>query len=159
MAVDEGFTVDCAVGSREQVADGLRNLRIANEIVLEMTAIGTLALLNIESVLKNLGTQVVVSQATINELTEMITRDELETGEGGFVSRQGDQPVYIRRDAQEHQNHIKRLKALLDTIRSCARVIPAREAIALEPERRKVLDSAFGHYGTEAILLAGHPVD
>lgn len=157
MATEEGFTVDCTIGSREQIAEGLQNLRIANEIVLEMTAIGTLALLNIESVLKNLGTQVVVSQATINELAEMIARDEMETGEGGFVSRQGDQPVYHRRDPQEHQNHIKRLKALLDTIRSCARVIPAREAIALEPERRELLDSAFGRYGTEAILLAAQP--
>jgi hypothetical protein len=157
MAVEEGFTVDCAVGSREEVVDGLQNLRIANEVVLEMTAIGTLALLNIESVLRNLGTQVLVSQATINELTEMISRDELETGEGGFVSKQGNQPVYTRRDPKEHQKHIERLKALLSTIRSCARIIPAREAIALEPEKRQVIDSAFGRYGTEAILLAGQP--
>jgi tetratricopeptide (TPR) repeat protein len=157
MAVDEGFTVDCAVGSREEVVDALQNLRIANEIVLEMTAIGTLALLNIESVLQNLGTQILVSQATVNELTEMIARDEMETGEGGYLSKQGDQPVYTRRDPKEHQNHIERLKALLSTIRSCARIIPGREAIALEPEKRKGLDSAFGRYGTEAILLASQP--
>jgi hypothetical protein len=122
-----------------------------------MTAIGTLALLNIEAAVQNIGTQVLVSQATINELTEMIARDEMETGEGGYLSKRGDQPVYTPRDLKEHQNHIQRLKALLSTIRSCARIVPAREAIALDPERRELLDTAFGRSGTEAILLASLP--
>jgi hypothetical protein len=35
--------------------------------------------------------------------------------------------------------------------------VPGRDAITLEPDRREVLDQAFGRYGTEAILLAGAP--
>lgn len=157
MATEEGFLIDCSLGSREEISDALQNLRISNEIVLEMTAIGTLALLNIESVLQNLGIQVLVSQATINELTEMVANQERETAEGGYLAKVGDRYVFKERNADEHQAHVRRLKALLSTIRSSTRIVPGREAINLEPAKRDLLHSAFGRYGTESILLASLP--
>jgi tetratricopeptide (TPR) repeat protein len=157
LAVQEGFVLDCSLGSREERADALQNIKICSEIVLEMTAIGTLALLNIESILPTLGIPLLVSQATVSELAEMIAREEMETAEGGNLSKVDGQYVYQERSLEEHQKHLRRLKALLSAISGSARIVPGRDVIALEPSKRKVLDQAFGRYGTEAILLAGSP--
>jgi tetratricopeptide (TPR) repeat protein len=155
LAAQEDFTIDCSLGSQEEQADALANIRICSEIVLEMTAIATIGLLNLELFLPNLGMQLLVSQATITEMTEMIARAEMETGEGGHFFKFGDQYTYQERSAEDQQKHVRRLKTLLSVVQSSARIVSGRDAVMLDPSRRDLIDSAFGRYGTETILLAG----
>lgn len=52
--------------------------------------------------------------------------------EGGNLSKVDGQYVYQERSLEEHQKHVRRLKALLSAISGSARIVPGRDVIALE---------------------------
>ena len=157
IASRRGLSLACCAGTQEERSEAVENIKVSGEVVLELTAIATLSLLELEDVLRRLGLSIIVSQDTVAQLSEMIQDEELSTGKGGLFSKIEGRYALIEYSAEEKQKYINALRKLFDVLKSSAKTLPSRELLNMDPERRENLYKAFGQYGTESILLATAP--
>jgi tetratricopeptide (TPR) repeat protein len=150
----QGLALSCCTGTQDERAKALAAMEVCTGIVLDLSAIGTLSLLGIEDCLENIRVPLIISQATISELNEMVHREEMTKSKSGFMTKVDGQYAFIEDTPQEKQQRILNLRKLVDLLKSVAKVMPCMDLVTFEAERRESLYKAFGQYGTESILLA-----
>lgn len=154
----DGLSVACCVGTADENKRALDSISTCSEIVLDLTAIGTLSLIGHEGLLKTLGIPIIVSQSTFAELTEMVNKQELETSPGGLFTKIGEKYALLERTRQDYEQQLAKLKSLASLIKSCAEILPCMgQLVSLPPDRRDLLYKALGQHGAESILLATMP--
>jgi tetratricopeptide (TPR) repeat protein len=152
-----GLKFSCCGGTQEERTQAVDALNVCGEVVLDLSAIATLCLLGIEESLRSFGVSIIVSQATLAELNEMIRQDELSTSESGYFTKVGEQYTFIESTIEEKQQRVVALKKLVELLKSVAKIMPCRDLVAFDAERREILYKAFGQHGAESILLAASP--
>ena len=160
VAHSRDVSVRCCNGTGEEREESGRALRACNRLVLDMSAIGTLFLLDLVHVLGELRTEVVVSRGTVNQLRTMVANTEMLRGGGreAGVLRMGESGLgIVESKAEDIEGYIGSLRTLVEDLERHCRVERCPELAAIEPRRREGLLESLGRYGVETLVLAGTP--
>lgn len=157
LATSEEDFVRCAHPTPNALADALATLETKRTVVLDLVALTTLRLLGItRQVLTSGRFHFVISAATYTELQELRAKARFSTPHGTMFYK--DNQHYMTQTTQEQS---EREKAAFEEWMQCVEknitVVSVPEIATLDPERRKVLENAFGWEGLEAAFAALAP--
>ncbi|HVN26966.1 MAG TPA: hypothetical protein VMT64_00690, partial [Candidatus Binataceae bacterium] len=137
--------IKCCQGSEEELNAALTAHRRANSIVLDLTAIATLALLDRLDLLETWPRRFLVSQSTLDELR----RDQ--NAPGFALNGTAD---WIGAESNMLDVHPA---DLADRVASICTIVDGGVISTLSPHQREELIGHFGRHGVESILLASMP--
>jgi hypothetical protein len=126
-------------------------------VVLDLVALTTLRLLGItRQVLTSGRFRFVVSAATFTELQELRAKARFSTPHGTIFYKDG-QHYMTETTAEQSEREKVAFEAWMQCVEKNTTVVSVREVAALDPERRKVLEKAFGWEGLDAAVAAVAP--
>lgn len=157
LAANDASTLFCCAGTKEEREAAFEAMQVATAVVVDITAIATLAILDATEVLRTFPSRFIVSQATMELLQEHLVKEQLNTAKGGSLGKTDSGYAMIEYTEAHRLALVSQLSALIDLVRTVATIVPCRELAGFEVERRQLLDKAFGRYGAEAIVLASTP--
>ena len=157
LATSEADSVRCAYPAMDALANAIATLETKSTVVLDLVALTTLRLLGItRQVLTSGRFRFVVSAATYTELQELRAKARFSTPHGTMFYKDGQH--YMTQTTQEQS---EREKAAFEEWMQCVEknttVVSVPEIATLDPERRRVLEKAFGWEGLEAAVAALAP--
>ena len=157
LATSEDDFVRCAYPTTDTLANAIATLETKSTVVLDLVALTTLRLLGItRQVLTSGRFRFVVSAATYTELQELRAKARFSTPHGTMFYKDGQH--YMTQTTQEQS---EREKAAFEEWMQCVEknttVVSVPEIATLDPERRRVLEKAFGWEGLEAAFAALAP--
>jgi hypothetical protein len=157
LATSEEDFVRCAHPTPDVLPDAVATLETKRTVVLDLVALTTLRLVGItRQVLTSGRFSFVISAATYTELQELRAKARFATPHGTMFYKNGQH--YMTQTTEEQS---EREKAAFEEWMQCVEknttVVSVPEIAALDPERRKVLEKAFGWEGLEAAFAALAP--
>jgi len=155
-AEDEQF-VKCCTGSLDERKELIGTLKTANILVVDVSALATLRLLGLEKVLETTRFRFVVSERAWLSFKEGVLKESILSAPGGFLSYKDGRPVMYERSAEDRQRQREADEEFVQLIQKHAEIRSDIRVAALSPEKRDVLEKAFGTYGTEAMIIASDP--
>ena len=158
LATTPSVHVKCSIGSSEEREGAAKALRSCNTAILDISAISSLFLIERIDILEHAVLDLVVSQATMNEIRQMIVAESwFRSAESGrFVKTEGG--IGIREyTAEQKQTYVDNLRHLVEVLDANCLVESFRSLAAIDPENRETLVKGFGRYGAESILLSAVP--
>lgn len=157
LALSDDGIVRSSFGTSDERNSALEALSTCGTIVLELSAIVTLAELGLTDFLSKIGKPIVVTQATIRVLRELSADKSMFAADGGSVSRIGDQFAFQEITAQDHRQMSERILGIVKRIESSAKLTSGMLLAALDSDRREILEKALGIHGGEAVVTAAQP--
>ena len=158
LALQSDVSVRCCTGSADERTEAARALRSSNTVVLEMSAIGSLFLLDHLEILGTWSGDIIVSQSTVSELRQMFTTQvRLESRESGILVKSESGFQMVENSPEKSRKYIEKVGELISVIEKKCRIAPSTALAAMEPEERNTLIKAFGQHGAESIVLASVP--
>jgi len=157
LATSEDDFVRCAYPTMDALASAIATLETKSTVVLDLVALTTLRLLGItRQVLASGRFHFVVSAATYTELQELRAKARFSTPHGTMYYKDGQH--YMTQTTEEQS---EKEKAAFEEWMQCVEmnttIVSVPEIAAFDPERRKVLEKAFGWEGLEAAVAALAP--
>jgi len=157
LATSEEDFVRCAYATPDALPSAIAALETKSTVVLDLVALTTLRLLGItRQVLTSERFRFVISAATYTELQELRAKARFSTPHGTMFYKDGQH--YMTQTTEEQS---EREKAAFEEWMQCVEknttVVSVPEVAALDPERRKVLEKAFGWEGLDAAVAALAP--
>jgi len=157
LATSEEDFVRCAYGTPDALAGAIAALETKSTVVLDLVALTTLRLLGItRQVLTSGRFRFVIAAATYTELQELRAKARFSTPHGTMFYKDGQH--YMTQTTEEQS---EREKAAFEEWMQCVEknttVVSVPKVAALDPERRKVLEKAFGWEGLDAAVAALAP--
>ena len=150
--------IKCCDGSADERSEAARAFRSSNTVVLEMSAIGSLFLLDRLEVLSGWSGDIVVSQGTVSELRNMVANQvRLESRESGVFVKAENGLGLIESSPERQDEYIRKIRRLIRTLEDKCRVVACTALAAFDPEERNTLIKAFGQHGAESMILASVP--
>jgi len=149
--------VRCNRGQPEERASALAAISGSHTIVLDITAIATIGLLGLRTLLENWQGKLVISQSTSAHLREMLQKftstrrghSHFGKNEGGYYFQETP-PEALRQQSESFSDFVQSVFQVCE-VRGC------QDLVGLEPEIRERLANVLGQHGTESILLAKPP--
>ena len=157
LATKPSAKIKCCLGSPLERSQALEALRVAKGMVLDLTAIATVATLDVLKILENRFVPLVVSRSTVLDLEQLANAEAEKPKESGFLGKQGGRYVLLEDSDAEQRRRVKRFRELLDVLNKSCQVVVCPGLAGLDPEKREILTKAFGQHGAESILLASEP--
>jgi hypothetical protein len=156
LAREDGYAVKCCIGSVEERSAAVSALQTAQAVVVDLNAIATLRLLDLEKILFTARFRFVMTEGTLRELQEMFS-ERIPFGQSKYIEYR-DGTHSIHEETIEVQQERRRInEALIQQIRGGLKIIPVLELAALEPSQRNTLVKLLGQYGAESVVLASNP--
>lgn len=156
-ALKADLEVRCWNGSSVEMDQAFEALDSYTEVVLDITALATHALLREERLIERWPGKFVISQSTANQLRDCLKEvvgDERASGRFGksergyhFVEHDNE---YQREQRRLFAEYVSLVFARCD-VRGCS------ELVALDPDKRHTLSAVFGQHGLESVLLGSQP--
>jgi tetratricopeptide (TPR) repeat protein len=146
--------IKCCDGNASEIATAIALLNSGSTIVLDLTAVATLSLLDLTSVLASFPGKFVVSTGTINELREMVATTLQSTGETGYAGKSDEGYYMISETAADRKERGESLRTLIETIEKSCKIVPGLELAAVEKQNREFMIRGFGQYGAESLVIA-----
>ena len=151
-------SVRCCIGSADERTEAARALRSSNTVVLEMSAIGSLFLLDRLEILDAWSGDIIVSQSTVSKLRQMLVNQvKLESRESGVLVKSESGFQMVENSPERNSEYIERVRGLIRVIEKKCRIVPCPALAAIDPEERNTLIKAFGQHGAESIVFASVP--
>jgi hypothetical protein len=148
--------IRCCSGQREEFREASEFLRTRRTIVLDATALHTLARLRLLSVLGTPGWTFVVSQATYDRYRDLAESGEVDDRERGTMMLRDDGGLAIIERSPEYQaEYAAFLSSIPEAVRLHCKIRPCPAAAALSPKKRSELDQVLGRRNLESMMLAG----
>lgn len=157
MALSDEGMVRCCFGGTEERNSAFEALATCGTVVLELSAVVTLAELGLTDLIGKIGKPVVVAQGTIQVLRELSADKNLFAAKGGSLSRMGDRFAFQEFTAEEQREMSARILGLVKQLEDHARITSGMVLAAVEPEQRQTIEDAFGVHGGEAVVTAAQP--
>ena len=154
IAVSDDMTLRCCFGTPDEQRSAIEGLATANMIVLDLTALGTLAVLERAGLLQSLPTDVVVSQGTAAELQEM---QREKSREHGFLTEMDGKLGIVELTDEQKRELIERRTQFLEAVRKKCKVVGCKALASIESGRRNTIIKMFGQHGAESMVLASAP--
>jgi tetratricopeptide (TPR) repeat protein len=146
--------IRCSTGSRNEFREALGVARSRKTVVLDSTALHTLARLKLLSVLASPRWAFVVSQTTYDHFRDLVDRDEREPRQRGTMLLRGDGGLTIVEPTPEQRDeHLAFLRTIPDAVRAHCQIRPCPAAASLSPTKRSQIDDVLGRRTLEAMML------
>jgi len=156
LAREDGYAVKCCIGSADERATAISGLQTAQAVVVDLTAIATLRLLDLERILLTNRFRFVMTEGTFRELQEMLL-ERIPLGPSKYIEyRDGAHSIH-EETSELKQERRRNNETLLKQIRNDLKIVPVLELAALEPSKRETLVKLLGQYGAESVVLASNP--
>jgi hypothetical protein len=150
--------IRCSTGQPNSLLTAVQSAKGCSTIVLELTAILTLAHLDLLRVLGSMTGSVVVSQATFDRLRFHVERaEDLRQSAGSIVLTDDGQLARVDVTAEARGQYRAFLETACDTIRKHCQIRPCPRAAQLDPMKRSDYINGIGRHNLEALLLAAAP--
>lgn len=156
MARQPSAVVVCCRGGGQEREEAIADLCNAGGVVLESTAIATLALLGVTNRIADWPSKLIVSQGTVNQLRGVISKQRYFHS-GGVMSKVNGGYTLTEETPEQRESRLKHLREIIDTIESRCMVLSGRPVASLDPDKRKVIVEACGTDGAEAIVISAQP--
>jgi tetratricopeptide (TPR) repeat protein len=147
--------IRCFNGRRDEMATGLELAKQCKTVVADLTAILTLARLDLLCLLQSSTRSVVVAQTTFDRLQQLAEEAASEPREGGSVLLDDNgQLARIEITPEQRERHRAFLASMRDAVRNHCVIRPCLKTAELEPPRREQLVRTLGRHNLDSILLA-----
>jgi tetratricopeptide (TPR) repeat protein len=158
LAQEDGQSVKCAFGTPEERTEAEFALQTASSVVVDITAVATIRLLNLEQFLLHPQRfRFRMTEGTFNELQETLLGDLFSTGTSATISYKHGVPSFVEQTAEQKAERRTQEQAFLDKLKTSVEIVSTMQLSAVEPERREPLEQMFGQYGAETLMLAAEP--
>jgi tetratricopeptide (TPR) repeat protein len=147
----------CAQGTTDALLSALAALETKCTVVLDLVALTTLRLLGItRQVLTSGRFRFVVTAATFTELQELRAKARFSTPHGTMFYK-GGQHYMTETTVEQSEREKVAFEEWMQCVEKNTTIVSVPEVAALDPERRKVLEKAFGWEGLDAAVAAVAP--
>ncbi|MFO0847148.1 MAG: hypothetical protein U0871_01125 [Gemmataceae bacterium] len=159
LTADPSLGVRCADGRAEELQAAAERVRACRTLVLDVTALITLATLDLLSVLSRGGRRFVVPRAVFEQVRGLLEETEQDDGDGrGDLSLTDTGHLALAPKAPgQRERFLGLLRAVCDAVRAHCAVTSCPQAADLEPARRADMTEVIGGPTLEALLLAAAP--
>ena len=157
IALDETVTVRCCAGNAQEHVSAVMALKNASAVVLDLSAIATLALLDALDELNGFQCSSVVSELTLAELINSSEQEGFAHCDMGYLGKESGRYVFEKHSPESLDRHRKLLQVMVDKVRSHCAVVGCPELAAVPPEKREPLIKLIGGHSAQSVLLASLP--
>ena len=157
LAIDIDVEIRCCIGSTVAREQSKELIRSCNTLVLDMSAIGTLFLLDMVSYLDRFQVDLVVPQGVVNSLRQMVANEDLIRGRSGFLVKAGQGIAMQKTTPEQIKSQKNKLRDLISALERHCKIEACERLAGMDPEKRETLVEFFGQYGAEAMVLANLP--
>jgi hypothetical protein len=154
LAADDSVPVRCSNSAPETYSAGMRALDDTGPIVLDLTAVATIRMLNLEDLLSC--REFIISQDSALELREALI-DEGPARAGGTLAYFEGRYVMYEEAPEQRAKRLKDDRDFCETVLKNAQIRPHLKLASIDPVQRETLTRFLGQYGIEAIALAMEP--
>jgi len=98
--------IRCCLGDAEETNEAQKALFDANTIVIDLTALATLAMLGRIHLLAKFSKRIVLSQSTMGELLQIIETESIITGKSTMLSKVGEKYALFEETPEERKKRI-----------------------------------------------------
>jgi len=155
LAQQEGQFVKSTRGTEEERRQGTFALQTAEVVVVDISAVATIRLIGIESILLDAKRfRFRMSEGTFSELQETLVGDLFSGSPSGTISHREGVFSMTEETADAKSERRTRDQAFLDRLRDVVEIVPVIELSAVDPAKRDPLEEMFGQYGVETMVLA-----
>lgn len=154
IAGSDDMALKCCFGTTDEQKSALEALATANMVVVDLTALATLAILEGARLLQSLPTEVVISQSTLAELQE-IQREK--SGQHISLTEVDGKLAIVELTDEQRKELIERRTQFIEAIFKKCKVVGCKAMASIESEKRKVIVESFDHHGAESMVLASAP--
>jgi tetratricopeptide (TPR) repeat protein len=156
LAETESVSVKCSHPDPVAFASAVSSLETTKSIVLDLSAVATIRLLDIDDLLSS--HEFVLSQDSAFELRETLIDDEPERQGGTMVYNDKDGRYSLYEEpSEQRRDRIKRDKEFCEAILAKTKIKPHLGLASIEETQRETLIKFLDEYGTEAVIVAMEP--
>jgi tetratricopeptide (TPR) repeat protein len=158
LATSADAKLNCCTGTSEEESAALEAMAISSTVVIDLTALATLALLDGLTFLGTWSKEFVISQATAAELHKLVQTERQKLGhQSGVLTKVAGQYGILEDSSENQAARIERLEQYIaDVLRHC-KVSGCMALASLDPEKRRTLVVGCGQHGAESMVLASSP--
>jgi hypothetical protein len=157
LAQDPTQQVKCSLGTADEHAQAILSLQTSKAIVVDITALATLRLLGLTKILSTNKYKFIVSQHTRITLHEMLARARISSAPGATFSHEDGETRMVPKVALEEEHHHQDDAEFVRFVENHTEYRSGVALAALPPDRRELVEKAFGQYGAESIAIAADP--
>lgn len=158
LAFTDGQFIKCSFGTMQEKVDATAALQSASRIVLDLSAIATIRLLDLEHFLMKSGRfQFCMSENTFNELQDTLVGDIFIGASSSTVLHNNGSPSMVRHSVDEKAERKAKDEAFLRRLKESVEIVSVMELASLSEAKREPLVAVVGQYGAETLLLASRP--
>ena len=145
--------IKCSNPDPVTFAAAVSSLETAKSIVLDLSAVATIRLLDIDDLLSS--HEFVLSQDSALQLRETLIDDEPERQGGTMVYNDNDGRYSLFEEpSEQRRERIKRDKEFCEAILTKTKIKPHLGLASVDETQRETLIKFLGEYGTEAVIVA-----
>lgn len=158
LAATPGLGIRCFDGRAEDLRGGVELAGRAKSVVVDLTALWTLANLGLLSVLRTPGRSFLVARSVFERVQHLADLAHEERGtEGSVAVIDGGELGVVQIPREARERHATFLAGLRDAVQGGCRVIPCPRAAALSPKQRNDITQVVGRHTLDSMLLAAEP--
>jgi hypothetical protein len=158
LALTPDLGIRCFEGQRDELGAGLVLVRQSKTIVVDLTAVLTLAQLGLLRALRSERRSVIVAQTTYDRL-QHLAEEAQDNGckRGSVLLAEDGQLARIEITAEQLERHRAFLASMRDAVREHCEIRPCMRTAELNPQQRQRLIEALGRHNLDSMLLASGP--
>jgi len=157
LAVGESVQIKCCFGSAGERTEAISSLKNAKAVVLDMTALATIALLELFKRLRYSKCELILPELVLSELLTAVAAQPADDCEMAFLGSRGAQHVFEKATPEMLRSRREFLQSVIDDVRSHCTILPCPSLASVSPETRERLTKMVGMHGAQGIVLASVP--
>ncbi len=158
LASQQDLGIRCFNGQAEELGAGLDQLKQSKAIVIDLTAIFTLAQLDLLNVLKASKRTMLVAQTTFDYIHYILELAK-DGGRSPGVMRLTDDGKlgFLEISPEQRARHFAFLENIRNSVRENCQIVPCLNAVTLNPKRREGLVQSLGRHNLDSMLIGAAP--
>jgi tetratricopeptide (TPR) repeat protein len=157
LASAEDQPVRNAFGTLEERSEALTVLKATTSLVLDLSAIATIRLLEIDRVLTTTNFKFVLTENSWRQLRETFGDKSRSDSSSIAVEFRDGKRIMHEETVEFKKKRAEANQAFLDLVAKQCEIVPVEAVASLPPEKRDPFEKMFGQYGVESMLLASRP--
>ena len=157
LAKTEDQPVRCTFGTDEERNDALAVLKTAKRLALDLSAVATIRLLDLDHVLKTTHFQFEMSEYTWLQLKEKLRDKKDDSKPSLAIGFEDGRRVTYEETVEFKKKRAAANQEFLELIEQHCTIVPVEELAHLPATKREPFERLFGQYGTESMLLGARP--
>lgn len=157
VALDDSITVRCCDGNSKEHFGAIFAMRNASSVVLDLSAIATLALLDQFDELSKFNVQVLISELTLGEIRAYMKDQDGGSHKSSRIGKIEGRYFMEEVTPESRRQYRESLENVIVKLLAHCTITGCPELAAVPPEKRGFLTKAFGMHGAQSVVLATVP--